>query len=471
MGVRSWVRERREVDGQSEEGMAAVRAASLQLYGTTYGNSSSFQTGPAAFYGVDYVPPLAFNSRKKVANQAANTNPLLLGPMWRIATRIGALPIKVFEIDEKTGERSDDSQHPGYKLLRRPNDILTRPLLFSGTTMSMLQYGAAYWFKQRKNGKVVELWPIPAPIIAPVRSATSLVSYFRLTQNGKPTKLKTKDVCFFRMIPDPANWMGNMSPLQALGEVSDFGSSALEASTEFFDKSILGRIYIDMHGKELTPPARRRLAAQMEIARRDRFGVPVLEDGATMESMGIPPDAAFLTSAIDSARKMVNETLGMPDQENNDFERLFYGEVIQPIADAIEQELERSLFVEWPNKPAFPEFQFREILAGDPLQRAQLHHIKILSAQETPDEARKSENLPPLPDGAGEQAFLPLNLTPIDMAGKQVAVSNTPPLPERPASEGGLGGTEGKGTKPKGGKVSNTGAEAKGNDKSTTPGT
>jgi HK97 family phage portal protein len=462
MGVRTWLDERRLSPASDEDARVAAREAAYNLYsgpgfGALFGATSSF------VHGVEIVPELTFRSQKQQSPATTSmNNPLLLGPMWRIAQRIGALPLKTYTMNPTTGERKHDPAHPAYKLLIRPNPALTRPLLVSGTVMSMYQYGRAGWFKARDgSGNVVELWPIPGDVLRPLRDPKKLLGGFVLQVHGERVVLKTEDVVYFRLMLDPTNWTDGMAPLQALGEMSDYSTAAIDASTDFFERQLLGRLWLNTNGKELSPKAQRRLQQQIEVARRDRYGIPVLEDGHTLEQMGAVPDGGELSKAIQLARDVIERTFGMPDASSPNWERLYYGEVIQPVADVIEQELERSLMSEWPDQPAFPEFQFREILAGDPLQRAQLHQTRILTGQETLDEARRDENRPPLPNGQGDRAFVPLNLMPIDanpvggaqqpevVLGKNFVV-DLPETNKGSDSKGGLGGDEGRNISPSG---------------------
>jgi hypothetical protein len=154
--------------------------------------------------------------------------------------------------------------------------------------------------------------------------------------------------------------------------------------------------------------------------------------------MGDGPNHELLTSSIDLSREVIRHVFGFPKDEDN-LQHL-YGEVIQPIADAIEQELERSLVPDFEDTNVFPEFQFRELLAGDPLTRAKLHQTKVLSGQETVNEAREAENLPALP--GGDVANLPLNVIPINAS----PADRNPPKKD---TAGGLGGAEGRGTIPR----------------------
>lgn len=471
------------VTTQEAERVRRVVATELELWGAlreeTIARAASVDLyPPEGTSGTVLVPRLDLPGLKTTDPiTALRTNPLLFGPAWRLAFRMGALPVKVFAIDPATGTRVDVPTHPAYALLRRPNDKVTRNHLVSGSVMTMFSHLAVGWLKVRESvdGPPFEVWPIPAGMLHPVRSSRGLYSGFEIRTMGyPPVPVREKDICYFRLMPDPVDWSSGLSPFSTLGTVADMGGKAIEAGSEMFDNAMLQRLWIDLHGKELTAKSLTRLSAQLEAARADRFKIPVMEDGASLETMGQSADPGVMVEAMTAANMLIERILGIPEDGN---QKLYYAEAIQPIADVLEQELERSLMSEWPDQPAFPEFGFREVMKGDPAARIEMHARAILSAQETPDEARRDENRAPLPNGAGAQAFVPLNLVPIEMASVGV-----PTVPEhllevdtkeeavatgkKADTKGGLGGAEGRetrakakgagGTRPRGGDVPDT---------------
>jgi HK97 family phage portal protein len=402
------------------------RAASANLY----------QGGPTI---VPMLTPSVERQEYATTAEAVRKNPLIFAPVWKIALRMGALPIKVFSIDGETGARNEAPNHPAYNLLRAPNPAMTRSTFISGTVASLFIHTRAAWLKQRQNGQLVELWPIPVQYLTAERDPRGLIREFVVNKNTSDEKrLSVNDVCYFRLLPGFEDWAEGTSPLQALEKVAQFGQSALEAMTDLFDHGILGRVWVDLNGKviEEGDDALDRLNAQMAAVRRDRFAAPVMEDGAEIKNMGDAASDEVMHRALDSATKIIYEAFGLP-QDGDD--KAFYSAAVQPIADVMEQEMERTLMTEWPDDPAFPEFGFREILKGSPLDRIEMHARAILTMQETPAEAREDENRPFM-DGS-DRLFGPLNI--IDLM-QLIATQQRPPAD----TQGGLGGVEGKGTFP-----------------------
>lgn len=417
--------------------MSKVRSASMSLYAGA---------GLGGLSGQRVIPSLDHPSPSNTApSETFESNPLLFAPIWRIAFRLGAIPIKVYSLQEPTSggrpAREEAGSHPAAKLLRSPNPDITRNLLISGTTATMLLTGRCGWFKERRNplgprtpsNPIVALWPIPGNVLFPIGSSKRIIDHFELRVLwDSPVDIPADDICYFRLMPDAIDWTESTSPVGPLGDTLEFSTQALSAMTRLFRNALLQRLYVNLHGDDLEADQLERLRTEIEMATLNPYGIPIMESGATIDSMGEGPSPDLLKSSIELTERIVRHTFGFPEDPDNI--SLFYSEVIQPFADAIEQELERS-FMPFFAEEAFPEFQFRELLAGTPAERAKMHQTLILSGQETPEEARSAENRPTKP--GADELYLPLNVMPV--GGER-------PSPRAKDTAGGIGGSEGKAT-------------------------
>lgn len=397
------------------------------------------RSAPVELYGGEHSYPYRLIARLDTAEQPVPSpiassfrkNPIPFGPLWRIAFRMGGLPVKVYS--RNGAIKTEEPDHPAYALLRKPNPEIARNIMISGTVMTMFIYKKAGWIKVRDHsGAVTELWPIPGGSLTVKRSKRDLIDRFEVTDpaGGAPIPIRKQDVCYFRLVPDPDDWTDGITPFDPLAVIAALGDEAINAARDQFINGILGRLWAE-YEDELGTKAFNRLQAQIEEVVEKRFGVPIFEYGVKLHELQGPKDDV-LVSAMNKAKEIIADVLGV---DSSDLKQ-FYSEAIAPVADSIEQELERSLMPEF-EQQAFPEFGFREILRGDAGERATLHQTRVLSGQETPNEARADENRPPL-DG-GDVLFVPLNLVPIDDA----PVGGTPRATD---TGGGLGGDEGKGT-------------------------
>jgi hypothetical protein len=423
-----------------------VRAATGKMYGGMFGDA-------------EIVPRLDYVEQTDGTIQALGwKNPILAGPIFQTAFRTGAMPVKFFSLgapDPDTGrrQRKEASDHPAYQLWLEPNPDLTPNLLISGTVAGMYIYKRIAWWKERPNqnkppgpgNEPVALWPIPGPWLKVLSSPNRIIGGYELAVPGEsPKRLRYEDVMLFRFMPDPQSWYASVSPAEAIIRAAGWTDAATHAMTKLFRRSLLQRLWIDLQGQELDDDARDRLRTEVEIAMNTPDGVPVMESNALLKSITQGPADDLLRQAVDSAEKLARRVLGMP--ENVDDLPLFYAEVIQPITDAIEWELKRTLMTEWPQQKAFPQFQGFEIVEGTPAQRAERRRTQILSGQLTPNEARSEDDRPPVE--GGDEIFVPLNVVVakdlVNGGGDRTDLPNA--KPPRSGSAGGFGGQEGRTT-------------------------
>lgn len=427
----------RRQPGRHREG-AVARAAVEPVYsGGDYGWTS-------------VVPTLQLSLGRKTVDYSSDIdkNPLLGVPIVQTAIRMGALPLKVYELDTKTGNREESSDHPGAALLRRPNPAMSKSLFVAGTIQSILAFRQAAWLKTREtpDGPPVELWPVAGWGIRLRRDRSKLIGGFEVSTANGWEKVDERDVCFFRLLPSMSDWATGGGAADFLPSVATLGNTAINALNDLFANGFLERFALT-HPGTISEGAIKRIAAQMRGTRNNAGEVPFFEEGIKPESLGAPPNDEALIRALEHSLAFIRQAYGFPLDDADD--TLFYSRAVQPLADCLEQEMERSLFTEWSDRPAFPEFGFRELLKGSPSERIELHARGILSMQETPNEARKEENKPPL--AGGDTLFGPLNVSPVQellLEGRRPEFRGTTRRKDTAGSLGGDFVEGGKGTLP-----------------------
>lgn len=400
-----------------------------------------YRSAPADVYGPHggryLVVPRLDQPKDRTTNppaQDAVENPFTYGPVYKVALRMGALPIKVYRLKADPNSdrliRKEASNHPAYRSLRKPNAQITRPYLIAGTVQDMLLHKHACWVKVPRANNERELWPLDPDTIYPITDDNNLFLGVEVKVLGKTVQEFTAEqVCYFRLMPSPWSWASPFSPMYPLSLPATMGFESFDAAEELFETGILERRWIHSDD-EMTDVAFNRLQNQLEEARAQRGKMPLIEGPIDIRNMGGGPDDESMMRGSDAAQKLIYDTLGLPADDDD---KKFYANAVGPIADSIEQELERSLMSEWPNDPAFPEFQFRDLLKGSPQERAEYHQTLVQSGLETLDEGRSDLDMPPLPDRSGQKAFIPLNL---------IDVTESTPTPRRADTAGGLGGAE-----------------------------
>lgn len=422
----------------SEDLRGSYRSATTDLYQGFFGDSV-------------LVPRLDISddAMQHPPSEWAMTNSTTIAPLWEIAFHTGSLPIKVFEFEGTYGEdgrrdRKEAGDHPGYELLRKPNPDLTRNLLISGTVLSNYIFQRCAWTKVRDgNGKLIELWPVPGPYLIPLKSSRNIIAGYEVRIPGfDPKPIPKEDVVDHRLMSDPVNWTTTLSPLIALDDAQSWSKEASKAMRKLFRRALLQRLWIDLQGAELEDDARERLRAEVEVAQNRPDGVPIMESNALLKELAKGPNDTLLTNAIEQAEAVTRRVLGLPEK-TDDLAQL-YSHVIRPLTDSMTQEWERSLFTEWEDRPAFPEFQGFEITEGTPRERHETWRLRVQGGGAMPNEWRRASDLPPAE--GGDVLLVPLNVVVLKdlvaSGGDRTGLNNA--KPPTSSSRGGFGGQEGR---------------------------
>jgi hypothetical protein len=169
--------------------------------------------------------------------------------------------------------------------------------------------------------------------------------------------------------------------------------------------------------------------------------IAVLEEGIEWQQIGLPPgDAQFLESrkfqTTEIARLYRVPPHMLADLERATFSNIehqsieFVVHTIRPWLVRWEQEFYRSLFTEAERQTWFAEFLVDGLLRGDIQSRYAAYATARQNGWLNADEIRELENQNPLPEGAGQVYWMPLNVMPA------TAGSSSPSSPP-PSATGG----------------------------------
>jgi len=187
-----------------------------------------------------------FNFGKKIASESVNEHidkqlkfinavgqfPISVGnnpeqlPPWDNSVVMAAVkwagrvfPEAPFTVEEFNKDHYSIVQnHPLAQMVKKPNEFYGGNLLFSGTLLSLLVDGNAYWLKLRNdNGVVKELWYAPHTAIQPIVFPGSVeVEYYIYRAGGKVFNIAPEDIVHFRDGLDPYQpWLG-LSPIKSV---------------------------------------------------------------------------------------------------------------------------------------------------------------------------------------------------------------------------------------------------------------
>ena len=209
--------------------------------------------------------------------------------------------------------------HPLTTLLDSPNDFYAGSHLLSGTVLSYMTDGNAYWFQVPNNGgRPVELWYVPHWLIRPVwpSDGSEFISFYEYTPGGQRFRIERENVIHFRHGIDPRNTRLGVSPLaSALAEIW----TDMEAAT--FIANLLGNsgvpgllISPDADGIEIGPGDAEMMKqyTQERTTGRHRGEVMVVSGKTKVTRLPWNPQEMDLTAATDRSEERVSALLGIP---------------------------------------------------------------------------------------------------------------------------------------------------------------
>lgn len=235
-------------------------------------------------------------------------------------------------------------------------------------------------------------------------------------------RVDTADVLHIPNILPPGSFIG-INPVEYMRQSWALALAAEKYGSQFFQNSALPQGVIEV-GEDLSEEETLELARGWKMAHGGlgNAGMPaVLTGGATFRTLSLKPeDVQFLNTKayqredIAAFFRIPAHLMGQQDRTSSwgtGVEQMEIGFVIntlQPYITKIESYLSRLL-----PQSVKVEFDLTGRLRGDQGARFAAYTMAINNGYMNIDEARMRENLPPLPNGNGQEFWRPLNEGPI----------------------------------------------------------
>lgn len=347
---------------------------------------------------------------------------------------IGSTPFVTYRRNGEARER--DTKHPLYKVLHtKSNPEMTSMSWREAMQVQLGLRGNGISEIVRTNaGEVSELWPLRADRTVASRKNGKLWYHTRLP-NGQTRTLRRDQVLHIRGMGSSGHW--GYSPLDQMREAVALGVATEQYGARFFSNDATPGLTLH-HATNLSKPAQERLKASIEASHQgmeNKHRVMVLEEGMTVEKVGISPEnAQFLETRTYQIRDIAR-FFRMPLHMIQDLERATFSNIAEQSLEFVkytmvpwfvrwEQQIQCDLIGEGePN--TFAEFVAEGLLRGDPKTRAEFYRQMWGIGAINQDEIRQRENMNPIADGAGQAYYVPLNFI---EAGTDVA--RPAPMPD-----------------------------------------
>ena len=157
-----------------------------------------------------------FSGAREEAQRRAIQNSWVYTAINEKAIEISKGRLRVGWVDTVTEEAEIIQGHHFERVLRNPNPIMGRALLWQFTHWWMDLDGNSYWFiAPDEDGLPGELWPLPSNAVRVwPGDQDRIVDYFEYQANGAMYKIPAEYICHFKY-PHPLDLFRGMAPLVA----------------------------------------------------------------------------------------------------------------------------------------------------------------------------------------------------------------------------------------------------------------
>ncbi|WP_211750351.1 phage portal protein [Paenibacillus sp. Marseille-Q4541] len=359
-----------------------------------------------------------------------------------LSDSLSKLPMKIYREDEDG--ISQTAQHSLARLLKlRPNPFMSAADFWK-TMEAHRSFGNAYANIEfdRKTGEVVAIWPIDSKKVTvwiddagllgskvPIMSNKTRMWYEVDTGTGK-RKLLPDEVLHFKGSVTIDGLVG-VNTLDYLRCSVENASAATQFINNFYKQGLQVKGLIQYTGS-LDEPAKKvfldnfeSMASGLENSHR----TALLPLGYTFTPMSLSmADAQFLQNTELTIRQIAN-AFGVKMHQLNDLSKAtyanveqqqlaYYTESQQPILTTYEQECTYKLFMDRELDIGFyTKFNIDALLRADLKTRYEAYRTGIQGGFLAPNEARRREDMAPLP--GGDRLYANGNFIPLELAGQQ----------------------------------------------------
>lgn len=366
-------------------------------------------------------------------------NALQLVAVWRCVSLIAgagaSLPLKTYRTNTRTPR--------SVRILDNPHPDLTRYEFWEIIWTHLLLWGNAYILKlPAQSGLLGELWPIhPRDVECYVVDAGEMrgTKRFRVRRGANLFDLGANEILH---VPGLGyDGMTGLPPLRLAREALGVAIAADQYAQRFFSQSARPDGLLEVQGR-LSPDQWQRLRDQWHSLHQGLGGahqIAILEGGASWKQVGLPPEDAQLLLTRRFSVTEIARLFGVPPHMIGDVEKStswgtgieqqgigFVVYTLRPWLSRIEQRVTRDLT----GAGVYAEYLVDGLLRGDTESRYKAYAMALQWGWMSRDEIRAKENLEPIPDGAGETFFMPVNMAPADALGGDNSDAEPEPEPD-----------------------------------------
>lgn len=341
-----------------------------------------------------------------------------------LAEGVAMLPLDVFERMEPRGRRKA-TEHPLYRILHSaPNPMMTSYKLretmqghlgFRGNAFAEIELG--------RDGGPRGLWPLrPDMMQRPRLSLNGGLIYPYILPDGTGVELPQHRVLHLKGLSDDGIW--GLAPLTVFRESFGDAIAKREYGSRFFGNGARPGGVLQAKGK-LSKDSADRMATSWHSAHGGlsmAHRVAVLEEGVEWKAVGMSNEDAQFVELQGLTLGEMARIFNIKPHKIGDLAHATFSNIeqqaIEHVTDTLmpwlvnwEQQMDKDLLLSTEQGRYYTKHLVQGLLRGDATQRAAFYAALWQVGALSQDDIRESEDLNPIPDGKGEDYYVPLNYT------------------------------------------------------------
>jgi len=332
-----------------------------------------------------------------------------------IAETVASLPLHIYESSDQGNRKATD--HPLYQVLHNaPNTEMTSFVWRETMLSHLLLWGNAYsQIVRNGRGKVIGLYPLLPDQMEVDRDAQGRLLYTYTTREQKTVNLRQEDVLH---IPGLGfDGIMGYSPVALEQNAIGLGIAAEEFGSRFFANGATPSGVLTHPNTVKNPKALRESWNAAYGSSSNAGKMAILEEGMKFERISMPNNEAqfletrkFQVAEICRIYRVPPHLVG--DLEHATFSNIehqsisFVMHTIRPWLVRIEQALNKALFEEHGEGRFYAQFNIDGLMRGSYKERMEGYAIARQNGWMSANDIRELENMNPLSDADGGNAYL-----------------------------------------------------------------
>ena len=336
---------------------------------------------------------------------------------------VAAMPLDCYKTNLDTNIKQPFFDYDLWRLLNyRPNRYQTRTEFIESLMLNLVVWGNSYIVKETigVDNRVTSLTVYPSSQVVPYLMDDGSIIYEYTTANGDIKVFSESSIWHVKLF---GNGIIGLSPLGYAGNTLGLSKNLSDRQNQLAANGgkTNGILTVDQALKPEQKEAVRKSFAGLSEGNAD--GLFVLEAGFKYQQASLSPTDMQLLESRKFSIEDIARFMGVPSVLINDtsatttwgsgIEQInmgFYKLNLKPYLERIESSIKRHLMPQKDWETINIEFNFDSLLRADKATRLDAHSKAINSGQETPNEARAIEGLPPME--GGDKIYLNGSLVP-----------------------------------------------------------